>query len=340
MQTSLHCPSCRRSLGRVQLEQVEQLICVRCRRDYGILHGKLSGWQSQRQTLFYLNDRLPKVYKRRYELRITTSTRHLKVLTFSLPGASDRVPARPGDRLSILYTGRGNAIRKLFAIHNHTNGRSYNLPKPIPSRQNMLLTRGMFGGAVLGAAIVGGLELVALPGIVGAIALYAWSHWRDVAELTTPALHPDNPLESRLLGEQHLAQQHQQLARRVDELQQEDMTHRDLMKRLRSLREKMLKVDASLYATRIGQIEKGIRLLQLRLQHNDQLVERYAEAMNLIDIELETASLADHLPDGYDFHDDLFTKLEELKAIEARNQDLRWQLEANEEVRRLTGVGS
>jgi hypothetical protein len=293
--------------------------------------------------MLYLSPSLPKIYKRRYEFRITTPSRHLKVLKFSLPGEEDRVPARPGDRISVLYSGQGNVIRKLFAIHNHTNGRSYQPPKPIPSPRHLVATRGMVASAALGAVVFGGLEVLALPGIVGALALYAWSHWTDRAELSTPALHPDNALESRLLGEQHLAQQHQQLASRVDELHQEDMTNRDLIRRLRSLREKMLKVDASLYGTRVGQIEKAIRLLQMRLQHNDQLVGRYAEAMNLIDIELETASLADQLPNGYDFNDlngDLFTKLEELKTIEARNRDLRLQLEANEEVRRLSGVGS
>lgn len=43
------------------------------------------------------------------------------------------------------------------------------------------------------------------------------------------------------------------------------------------------------------------------------------------------------MPDAHDLSGTILRKLEELKAIEARNSNLRLELEANEEVRRLGG---
>jgi hypothetical protein len=56
----------------------------------------------------------------------------------------------------------------------------------------------------------------------------------------------------------------------------------------------------------------------------------------MIEIELETAYLADQLPDAHDFTGAILSKIAELQAIEDRNRQLRLELEANEEVRRLS----
>ncbi|UBF26789.1 hypothetical protein K9N68_01995 [Kovacikia minuta CCNUW1] len=132
MKLSLHCPSCARPMGEMHSTTL-QITCASCRSKYGVVYGKLSKRSSIYETFLYLTSKLPRLYKRHYTLQITTADRTLKLLQFSIPGKSDEVPVRYGDIVSVIYTMQGYVMKKLVAITNHTTGKRYILPNPVPS---------------------------------------------------------------------------------------------------------------------------------------------------------------------------------------------------------------
>jgi hypothetical protein len=321
-------------MGSVHPDGVCQLVCYGCRQRFGVVYGKLTGWSSKQEAMLYLNARLPSFYKRRYQLRITTPGRDLRVLTFSVPGARDCVPVHPGDRISVLYSLRGDSLKKLVSIYNHTLGKAYHLATPVPSLAYLLETRGALLVVFFLISIFSGLGGVGIYSL-WAIAVLLYTRLIDTARLTRPPLSSDVSAEARLLEERNWMHQKDQLQNRIEALRAESRSHRDLLRRIQTLREKMLTFNASLYTTRINNLESAARLLKQRIQHNQHLVDQYFQTIHMIDIELEAAYLSDQLPEVTDTTGTLLSRLNELKAIEKRNRDLWLQLEANEEVRRL-----
>lgn len=333
MTPSLSCPSCNRFLGRILHDGTLKVACPGCRTEYHAVYGRLSQWQTEVQPLFYLGAGLPSRFRRRYEFRITTPGRSLKLLKFSVPGQADSVPVRPGDRLSILYSPRGDRMDKLVAIYNHTVGRVYRPPFPIPTGNHLLQTRGTVSGVIAAGAILGGVPLGAVS--VGALGLLFYTRMVDSAELSTPDLRLENPAEARLMGEIQLVRQKQNLQQRIDELRQDGEKGRSLFKRLQQFRSKLLAVSLTVYATRVANLETAIRLLQQRLDHEQRLIDEYTQTLQMIEIELEAATFSEQLPMD-DLTHQIFQRIDELKALETENQEFQLQLEANEEVRRLS----
>lgn len=332
---SIRCPHCAKLLGKVHEDGSLQAECLSCRRSYGVVYGKLSGWSSRWEALLFLSAKLPSFYKRRYELRLTTPGRELKVLKFSTPGREDRVPAQLGDRVSFLYSTRGSAIRKLIAISNHSRGSTYHLPTPISSVWDVVRAWGAAALLVYFYVVLMGSGFWMVT-VLGAIATLAATRLVDAAELTTPELQPDRREDARLLAERKLMMQKRCLEERVEGLKQEGAENEALIQRLQALRTKMQNVDAALYAQRMRRVEQAIALLQQRTQHDRYLSGQYGQTVRMIEIELETAYLADQLPDAHDFSGAILGKLAELKAIEDRNRQIQLTLAANEEVRRLS----
>lgn len=334
MTPTLHCPCCDRSLGRIHPNGNSQVDCSTCGKTFGVIYGKVSGWQSQGETVFYLSPKLPRLHKRRYEFRITTPGRSLKVLKFSLPYREDRIPVHPGDRISVLYSTWNQGLKKLIAVNNHTRGQRYPLTSPIPSWGYWLATRGIVAAITLFAALSGSGS--GLAPWMGAIVFLTYAKLVHVAELSTPELDQRNPVEARLMDERQLLLQKQSLSQRSEELSQEIRNHEELIQRLRSLRKKMLAFNSTLYETRVGRLESAIRLMQQRIQQNRLLTDQYAQTAQMIEIELETTYLTDQLPEVEDFSHTIWQRLQELRAIEDHNRHLQFQLEANDEVRRLS----
>jgi ubiquinone biosynthesis protein UbiJ len=334
MTPTVHCPCCDRSLGKIHPDGNFQIDCPACSKTFGVVYGKVSGWQSQGETVFYLSPKLPRLHKRRYEFRITTPGRSLKILKFSLPFREDHIPVYPGDRISVLYSVWNQGLKKLIAVNNHTRGQRYPLASPLPSRGYWLATQGVVAAIALFAILSSNISGFAP--WMGAIVLLSYAKLVHVAELSTPELDRRNPAEARLLDERDLLLQKCALAQRVEEVGQETRSHEELIQRLRSLRKKMLTFNSTLYETRVGQIESAIRLLQRRIQQNHLLTEQYAQTTQMIEIELETAYLTEQLPEIEDFSHTIGQRLQELRAIEEHNRRLQFQLEANDEVRRLS----
>lgn len=332
---SVRCPCCSRSLGQINVDGQLQIDCPTCRRSYGILYGKVSGRSSRWEAVLYLTAKLPSLYKRCYELRITTPGRDLKVLKFSTLGRGDRIPVRLGDRISLLYAMRGSMMQKLISVSNHTAGKTYRLPRPIPSTGTVFRALGTLSVALFFCVLLSGYGFW-LTTTLGAIAFLVATRVMDNAELTTPELQPHDRQEARLIEERKLLGQKLLLEERVEVLRQEGLENQSLIQQLRSLQEKMRRFNPQLYAVRIQRIDRAIVLLQQRTQHDRYLIEQYDQTSRMIEIELETAYLADQLPDAHDFTGAILSKISELRAIEERNRQFRQELEANEEVRRLS----
>lgn len=331
MLPTISCPSCSRSLGRVHSDGIFHAECGICRKRFGVVFGKLSHWASQREELFYLGPKWPSLYRRRYEFRITTPARDLKVLRFAIGGRTDRVPVRPGDRISVFFVPSGDRLRQLVSIQNHTIGKHYSLPSLVPSPGHLLATQGAWAVVAALGAMFTGFGSLWIWGL-GGLAIAAYSRIVNTAQLLTPELRPHVSAEARLLGERSLLEQKYQLNHRMEAVRQESYGHQDLIQRLQSLRGKMLNVNASLYAGRVSRIESAIRLLKQRIHHDRLLIDQYAETIKMIDIELETAYLSDHLPHLDDFTGAIHHRLAELQQVEEQARDLKLKIEANEEI--------
>lgn len=331
---SISCPSCNRALGRVSPDTPLQIECGSCHQRFGVVYGKVSHWSSQRETLFYFRPNWPSLHRRRYEFRLTTPGRDLKVLRFEVPGGQDTVPVHPGDRLSIFFTPQGDRLKKLLAIQNHTIGKHYHLPFPVASPSYLMATRGLL--VVIGA--VGALLTGFSNGLVyglGAIACIAYARLVNTATLTTPELRPAVSVEARLLQERRLLEQKFRLGKRMEIVQQECYSHQDLIQRLQALRNRMMQVNPTLYGGRASRIERAVRLLGQRIHHGRLLIDQYGETIRMLDIELETAYLSDHLPGLEDCSGAILHRLAELREAEEQANALRLQIEANEDIQRF-----
>ena len=327
------CPSCARSLGRFEADGRFQGVCSTCRIDLAGFWGRLSHWHSEGEPLFYLTPNLPKLFRRRYEFRITTPGREVQLLKFTTPGLVDQVPVQAGNRVSVLYASRGGRMERLLGIDNHSLGKRFRPLTPIPSVPHLWRMKGGMSAAIGVGALLGGIDLGVIS--AGAIAMALMARFSHGAELSVPALRGDRPDEARLLQELKLVQHKGEMGDRITLLRQEIQEHKALIKQLQALRAKMLAYNATLYAGRVSRLESAIRLIQQRLEHNHQLIQEYHQTLEMLDIELEAATLADRLPDADGFTHHLLQRVEELRAIEAQNQAAWQQIQAMPEVQRL-----
>lgn len=334
MKLSIHCPSCLTPMGAFSDDSNAQVHCGSCQRQYRVISGKVSKRASMREALLYLNNRLPQWYKRHYELRLTTGDRQLKVLKFSIPQAEDRVPVRRGDLVSILYTAHGTVFKKLIAITNHTTGNAYTLPTPATSLGYLATTRGTVAAALSVYFVLNGANLFLLS-LLSVVGVFVYVKLAYTAELTTPPLQMTVHEEARLLADQKLLQHKHQIEKRVEMLRHECQANQTLMQQFEKLRQKMFNFDEKLYATRIQRTKSAVGILTKQNENNKRLIGEYSRMAKMIEIEIETAQIADQLPEVEDFTNTIVRKMAELKRVEEYNQNLRFQLEANEEVRRL-----
>jgi hypothetical protein len=330
MRLTLHCPSCSRLLG--DLPSLSSSVnCAACRISYGLVHGKLSRRSSVPEILLHLTAKLPSIYKRHYRLQITTPDRSIKILQFSIPGRTDEVYVRRGDLVSALYTVQGYVMKQLVAVTNHTTGRSYVLPTPIPSRGYtvVLLTIGAIG-LLLGSLFVGGN--VFLVSAVSAVGIALYLKVTNVAQLNTPSLDTFEVEDPRLMSDQRLLIQKQKLEHRLDEIRYECKASQTLVDQLESLQHKMQNLDAELYSARISRTRRAVEIIRQQIHNSRQLMQEYSRTLKMIEIETETSWIADQLPNVENFTQMILRRLEELRAIEEQNQNLRLQLVAYEEV--------
>lgn len=330
MNLSLACPSCARSIGDFKGNPT-QVFCSACNHRYGVVYGKLSRRSSIHETLLFLTAKLPRLDKRHYTLQITTPDRCLKLLQFSLSGREDEVPAHRGDVVSVLYTMQGYVMKKLVAITNHTTGKHYVLPSPIPSPTYLTTNLSVITIGLLTCAFVsGGGVFTTL--ICSGLGMLAYLKLANIAHLFSPPLETIGREGNRLIADQRLLAQKLKIERRIEELSHEGKTNQVLIRQLEDLKAKMSHLDAQLYAARIYRATSAVKILKQQIANNQRLIREYRRTQRMIEIEVETSWIADQLPDTDRFTRTIVQKLEELKTIEEQNQFLKLQLNAYEEV--------
>ncbi|EKQ69336.1 hypothetical protein OsccyDRAFT_1962 [Leptolyngbyaceae cyanobacterium JSC-12] len=333
MKLSLSCPSCGKAIADLHHRSSQsQIHCPACGKRYGVLYGKLSQRSSIQEALFYLKSTLPSFYKRHYTLQITTADRTLRHLQFSIPGKADVIPVNRGDILTVLYTMQGYVMKKLVAIANHTTGKQYVLPNPIPSSSHHVAILLTIMTGFVAVSFLGGLNLV-LTALFSAISVLAYLKFTHCAQLTTPPLEEQTREAKRLLADQRLMAQQRRIVQRISELRHERQANQVLIEQLETLKQKMSQVDQTLYSARIYRATGAINILKQQIANNQRLVREYERTLKMIEIEIDTSWIADQLPDAENFTRAILERLAELKEIEDQNQTLKFQLAAYEEVK-------
>lgn len=82
----------------------------------------------------------------------------------------------------------------------------------------------------------------------------------------------------------------------------------------------MSDTDANMYARRITTVASGINVIEDQLDLVQNLLDGYTQLLKIIEIEYETSRLAEKLPSN--FTSQVLTRLEELKAVEEKKQEL------------------
>lgn len=337
MKLSLHCPACAKPIADLHHNSAQgRVSCLSCGRQYGVVYGKLSRRSSIHEALLYLKATLPSFYKRHYTLQITTADRTLKHLQFSIPGKADVVPVHRGDIVSVLYTMQGYVMKKLVAIANHTTGKHYVLPTPVPSSSQHVITLLTLITGMVVASFLGGINLV-LTSLLSASGVLLYLKLAHSAQLTSPPLDHQQHEARRLLADQRLLAQQRQIQQRVGELHHECKSNQVLIDQLEILKSKMAQLDAALYSARIYRATGAVGILKQQIVNSQRLVREYDRTLKMIEIEIDTSWIADQLPDADNFTRTILGRLAELKEIEDQNQTLKLQLAAYEEVK-LYGI--
>ncbi len=311
-----------------------QVTCGSCRQQYGVVYGKLSKRSSIVEALLYLTSQLPSFYKRHYTFQITTADRTLKCLQFSIPGKNDVIPIHRGDVVSVLYTMQGYLMKQLVAIANHTTGKSYVLPNPVPSaNQHFITLITIVTGFVLLSFLNGGNVFFA--SILSAIGVLAYIKLTNNAQLSSPTLNATHAEGIRLIADQRLLAQQRKLEQRVTELTHEYQSNQVLIEQINALKQKMTEVDQAVYSARIYRATTAVDILNQQIANNQRLIREYQHMLKMIEIEIDTSWIADQLPDAENFSRRILERLGELKEIEEQNQSLKLQLAAYEEVNLL-----
>jgi hypothetical protein len=332
MKLSLQCPSCGKAIANLSYHSLHsQVSCQSCQKRYGVVYGKLSRRSSIQEALLYLTSQFPSLYKRHYTLQITTADRNLRDLQFSIPGKADVVPVYAGDMVSVLYTMHGFVMKKLVAIANHTTGKNYILPTPVPSLSQHGLTL---------AAILAGFAFLAVSGkfslflllLTGATSLLTYLKLAHTAKLSHLPLDRQAHPSRQLLADQQMIAQQQRIKQRLQELSHDSQANQFLIEQISGLMEKMTAVDPPLYSARLHRSSNAIKILKQQITNNRRLEREYQRTMKMIEIEIETSWIADQLPNGENFSRKILGRLAELKDIEDQNESLKLQLGAYEEV--------
>ncbi len=330
MRPSLPCPTCSRPIADLS-HTASRITCAFCKSKYGVVYGKLSRRSSIYETLLHFSSKLPTFYRRHYTLQITTADRNLKLLQFSVPGKTDDLPVQHGDIVSALYTLQGYLMKTLVLITNHTTGKRYVPPNPIPGASYVKLMLGtVVLGLLLGSSVAGvNLFLASAVSALGGLLLLKVT---DTAQLSTLALETCGREGTRLMTDQKLLVHKAKLEHRLDELNHDCKSIQFLIDQLEALKQKMLDVDRDLYSVRIYRSTSAIGILKQQITNNTRLMREYRRTLRMIEIEIDTSWIADQLPNADNFTRAIAEKLAELKEIEDQNQFLKLQLAAYEEV--------
>lgn len=123
------------------------------------------------------------------------------------------------------------------------------------------------------------------------------------------------------------------LAGRVQESRAFAAEQERLLREIAGLQTMMRALDPDLYGTRIERLDSARKIVEEQIRIERELLAEYEKAQRILDIEIETVRVVGEL--GGDVMESVSQRLAELDSARDANRQLRYQLEANEEVERL-----
>ncbi len=320
MALQLKCPACRQTICFPSSDECDEdlleSLCARCKYKYALINTEAIAFVSRAEENYLNRHKKQLSYRRLYELRLLTPNDILKTLEFSTPGHEEKISVRPGDRVLLLYIIRGKTVGDLLWLENSTTGKSLLLQKPGAKACSKGIGAGVLtfvAGGVLATIVHLPDKILLAAGIPSSIGVGAY-----VTRLKSPKTKDKKEL-ARLASEQQLLAQKFELEQRTQDLRSELEGNRRLIRRLQELRRKM-QAEVELYGERIETVSKGVGILEQQIELTLSLVAGYTKIINILTIEFETSRLAEQLPE--DISGQVLNRLEELKAIEAKREEL------------------
>jgi hypothetical protein len=321
-------------VGEMDLQSgILDVICAKCHFAYRFFYGKLAGRNSRQVTVQRQTKKQTGSYRREYELRIEIASGNLLTFDFSTPGKNDWVLVRRGDYLLLTYTvDKGGKLEDLVSIGDTTTGSSYAISSPGANASGVAAVLAFI--VFLGAFVVvwGPIDLSFFPslGLAFLVSIAAYIGFVRAFEPRRKLA----PAEQGALAERHQTlEQKQALSEKRGKAAADLSTKEQTTSKLRQLLAKVQGVGGELYQTRIERITRAIALLERQAEIDRSLVLGYDRLVTMIEIEIESSSVASSLP--VSVAEDLSQKLAELRAVEAQHGEIEVQLAANEEVERL-----
>lgn len=87
----------------------------------------------------------------------------------------------------------------------------------------------------------------------------------------------------------------------------------------------MSDADQDVYAYQVATIASGIKIMIQQIDLTQSLIDEYSQLVKLIEIEHETSRLTQRLPS--EFTNQILTRIEELKLVEAQKQSMQLLVE-------------
>lgn len=325
-----HCPACGTAAGELAVAGTQTLFCGACRFKYQVTAGALESRESREITLRPQTPQYPGSHEREYDLRLRQGD-GVRVVTLRTRGRDEQFTAARNDVVAVVHAMRGNVVENPVAVINQTTGTELVIGKPgQTTRTGALLISAVTSFLTfLALAVMNAPELAAL--LVAAL-MFAFVFF--VIQHTLKPTHELTPGQQSALGRTAaLLLEKGELEQRMESVRADRREKAEIHGKLLGLRAKMEDVGADLYQTRIDRINGALPLLDEKVALNDRLLEAYARRVKMMEIELESQSSADALPE--DLAEQFAERQMEIEAIEARTSDVKLLLSANEEVERI-----
>lgn len=329
-----HCPACGTAAGELATTGTQTLFCGACRFKYHVTAGALESRESREITLRPQTPQYAGSHEREYEFRLR-QPEGVRVVTLRTRGRDEQFTGARDDVVAIVHAMRGNVVENAVAVINQTTGNEVVIGQPgQTTRTGALLIAAVASFlSFLAAAAAGAPELFALlmPVAVFAFVFFMIQHKLKPTHTLTPGQRSALDRTSLLLREKT------QVEQRMADIRNDRREKVEIHGKLLALRAKMEDVGAELYQTRIDRINGALPLLDEKVALNDRLLDAYARRVKMMEIELESQSSADALPE--DLAEQFAARQIEIEAIESRTSDVKLLLSANEEVERFVRGG-
>jgi hypothetical protein len=329
-----NCPVCHTPAGELATSGTQTLFCGNCRFKYHVTAGRLESRGSREIVHSPQTHQSAARLSREYEFRIA-QPEGLRTITLRIPGQEDRFIAQKNDTLAIVHAMRGDVVENPVAVINQTTGKAVAIGRP---GQATLM------GSVLVGSLSGilALFLLAALNVPGSMAMLVAILLAGIVvfglQQKLKPRHAISAAQQAALGRTgQLLLQKSGLEQRIQEVTADRRQRMEIREKLLGLQAKMQEVGAELYQTRIDRISGALPLLDEQLALDDKLLHAYRRTKLMMEIELESSSAADAIPES--LPSEFGARQAEIEEIEARTSDLKLLLSANEEVERFVRGG-